>query len=43
VIWPPQRKPLIVSVYMTKTETSFDDRNAAVAEIGRAVKTALKI
>jgi beta-lactamase class A len=43
VIWPPQRKPLIVSVYMTETETSFDDRNAAVAEIGRAVKTALKI
>ena len=41
VIWPPRRKPLIVGVYMTETEASFDDRNAAVAGIGRAVATAL--
>jgi beta-lactamase class A len=43
VIWPPQREPLIVSVYLTETETSFDNRNAAIAEIGRAVKVALKM
>nr|AMP54146.1 classA [uncultured bacterium] len=41
VIWPPDREPLIISVYMTESEASFDDRNAAVADIGRAVKTAL--
>lgn len=41
VIWPPNHKPVIVSIYMTETEASFDDRNAAIAKIGRAVKTAL--
>ena len=40
VIWPPRREPLVVSVYMTETNASFDDRNAAVAAIGRAVAVA---
>ncbi len=43
VIWPPGRQPLIVSVYITETKAAFAKRNAAIAEIGRAVKTALKI
>ena len=38
VIWPSGRKPLIVSVYLTGTKASFDDRNAAIAAVGRAVK-----
>lgn len=42
VIWPPKRKPVLVAVYMTETEASFDDRNAAVADVGRAIGTALK-
>jgi beta-lactamase class A len=37
VIWPPQRKPLTVSVYLTETKASLDDRNAAIAAVGRAV------
>lgn len=37
VIWPSGRRPLVVSVYMTETKTSFDDRNAAIAAIGRAL------
>jgi beta-lactamase class A len=41
VIWPPKRRPVIVSVYMTETKTSFDDRNAAIAELGRSIKSAL--
>jgi beta-lactamase class A len=41
VIWPPERGPVIVSVYMTETKTSFDDRNAAIAELGRSIKSAL--
>ena len=41
VIWPPNRKPTIVSIYMTETKASFDDRNAAIAEIGWALKIAL--
>ena len=39
VIWPPARKPLIVTIYMTETTASFDDRNAGIAEIARAVRT----
>ena len=38
VIWPPGRKPVIVSVYLTGTKASFDDRNAAIAAIGRALE-----
>lgn len=37
VIWPPQQHPLIVSIYMTETVASFDDRNAAFAELGRTL------
>ena len=37
VIWPTDRKPVIVSVYITGTKASFDDRNAAIAAIGSAV------
>ncbi|WP_407928146.1 class A beta-lactamase [Arenibaculum pallidiluteum] len=41
VIWPPGRKPVIVTVYMTETAASFADRNAGIAEIGRALHGAL--
>lgn len=37
VLWPPQREPLVIAIYMTETEASFDARNAAIVEIGRAV------
>lgn len=43
VIWPPGREPLIVSVYLTETEASLEDRNAAIAKIGRAIKEALAL
>ena len=41
VIWPPRRKPLIVAVYLTQTKASFEDRNATIAGVGRAVEKAL--
>ena len=31
------RQPLIVTVYMTETTASFDDRNADIAEIAGAL------
>lgn len=37
VIWPPNRRLLIVAVYMTETLASFDDRNAGIAEIASAL------
>jgi beta-lactamase class A len=39
VIWPPDRKSLVVSVYLTGTTASFEDRNAAIAAVARAVRT----
>jgi beta-lactamase class A len=41
VIWPPDRKPLIVTAYLTGTTASVDDRNAALASVGRAVAAAV--
>lgn len=37
IMWPPQAGPLIAAIYLTETEASFDERNAAIAEIGRAI------
>lgn len=41
VMWPPQREPAIATIYITETEASFDDRNAAIAEIGAAIAEAV--
>ncbi|MBP2312178.1 class A beta-lactamase [Azospirillum soli] len=41
VIWPTNRKPVFISVYMTETKASFDDRNAGIADIGRALRGVL--
>jgi beta-lactamase class A len=41
VIWPPRREPVIVSIFMTETRASFDDRNAAIAEIACELTGAL--
>ncbi len=34
IVWPPSHKPLIVSVFITDTAASVEQRNAAVAQIG---------
>lgn len=41
-VWPEGRKPVVIAVYITETEASFEDRNAAIAEIGRALFTSLR-
>lgn len=37
VLWPENRKPIFVAVYMTETQASFDNRNEGIAEIARAL------
>ena len=37
VIWPAAGQPILVSLYLTDTKASFDDCNAAFAEIGHAL------
>lgn len=41
IVWPLQRKPLIVAVYLTGAETSGEQRNATLAAVGRAVAEAV--
>ena len=37
VMWPAQRAPIIAAIYITETEASLEESNAAIADIGRAL------
>jgi beta-lactamase class A len=37
VIWPPEREPVIVSVYLTETRVPTEQRNAAIAAVAKAI------
>lgn len=41
VIWPPGRKPIVFTILTTETKASFDDKNAGMAEIAKALHGAL--
>jgi beta-lactamase class A len=41
VIWPPQGAPVLVTVYLTETSATSEVRNAALADVGRAIVRAL--
>ena len=37
IAWAPDRRPVLVTAYLTSTTASVDDRNAAIADVGRAL------
>ncbi|WP_417579285.1 class A beta-lactamase [Nitrincola sp.] len=37
VIWPAEREPVFVAFYITETTASFEERNAAIAQLGRVL------
>ncbi len=41
VLWPPQRPPVIVAAYLTQTAAAYEDREAALADVARAIVAAL--
>jgi beta-lactamase class A len=41
IIWPPGRAPILVSVYLTETSKTADQRNAILAAVGHATAAAL--
>jgi beta-lactamase class A len=41
LVWPPQHAPVIVSIYLTGTPATSGQRNATLANVGRAVVSAL--
>ena len=36
-VWSESYPPVIISIYLTQTEASFDSRNKAIAQIGEAI------
>jgi beta-lactamase class A len=41
IIWPPNRKPILVTAYLTETAAPADKRNATLAAVGKAVAEAM--
>lgn len=41
VIWPPSGDPVLAAIYLTGTSAALAERDAGIAEIGRALVTAL--
>ena len=41
-MWPPERAPLVAAVYITETKASMEDRNAAIARIGKAIAASVE-
>jgi beta-lactamase class A len=41
VIWPPQRAPILVAIYLTGTSASAEKRDATLAAVGQAVVKAM--
>jgi beta-lactamase class A len=41
VIWPPQRAPVIVTVYLTQAKVPVDMQNATIAAVARAAVAAI--
>ena len=37
IVWPPNRPPLLIAVYLTQGKGSADERNATIAAVGRVV------
>ncbi|RTY59052.1 class A beta-lactamase [Pantoea sp. YU22] len=42
VVWPENGKPLIVAIYVTQTEATLAQSNAAIARIGKAIFAAAR-
>ncbi len=40
IVWPPSRKPILISIYTTETDATLEDRNAGMAEIARGIEAA---
>lgn len=41
IVWPPDRAPVIVTIYLTESTAASEQREATLASVGRAVSAAL--
>lgn len=37
IIWPPGREPILIAAYLAEAEASYEDCNAALAEVARGI------
>jgi beta-lactamase class A len=37
IVWPPDGAPILIAVYLAETNANGDERNAAIADVARAV------
>jgi beta-lactamase class A len=37
IVWPPDGAPILIAVYLAETNATGDERNAAIADVARAV------
>lgn len=40
IAWPPGRPPILIAAYLAHAEASFEECDAALAEVGRGVAAA---
>jgi beta-lactamase class A len=41
ILWPPKRRPILVTTYLTQTKAPLETRNAALAAVGRGIAQAV--
>jgi beta-lactamase class A len=41
IVWPPERAPFLLSIYLTETPKAVAERNATLAAVGRSIVAAL--
>lgn len=37
IVWPDKQSPIIIAIYLTQTEATLEQRNAVIANIGKAI------
>jgi beta-lactamase class A len=42
IIWPPARQPVLLAAYLTGTNATAEERNAALASVGRAAAALIR-
>lgn len=42
-VWPTGRSPVVIVIYLTNTKASMEQRNAAIARIGREIAATLRV
>ncbi len=42
IMWPPNRQPIVATIYITQTDASMEERNGAIADLGRTLASVVE-